>query len=85
MGHALSGREAPPFFPSKQHEDEQKAKTCLSLKNNDPVAPSLYQGPHKSCDTVTAKEDTSIEEEIGDISSLVSSVNCRSYYTRNLT
>ncbi len=29
MGHALSVREAPPFFPSKQHEDERAAKQKL--------------------------------------------------------
>jgi hypothetical protein len=26
MGHALSSREAPPFFPSKHHEDKRAAK-----------------------------------------------------------
>jgi hypothetical protein len=65
MRHALSSMGSSAFFPSEQHEDEQKAKTCSFFKNNDPVAPSLYQGPHKSCewcDTVTTKEDTSIGE-----------------------
>jgi hypothetical protein len=39
MGHALSGREAPPFFPSKQHEDEKQAKTCSFHKNNNDLPP----------------------------------------------